>query len=195
MPPSRAELAAKHQRVRELAAAGRSTAAIARELGMDRRDVRKVRATAGIPALPGGTPQLLTVDEKWAERTRPVDGGHLEWTGERQRTSGTPVMRHSGATYTAAAIAFRIQHGTDPDGRAIPACGYPHCVAPDHIDDTARRNRDRAALRIVLGTSERPATCRRSGHDQNIHGRLGPDGVAYCQACKRDDKRTARATA
>ncbi|MCC9307718.1 hypothetical protein LN042_11520 [Kitasatospora sp. RB6PN24] len=140
MPPSRAELAAKHQRVRELAAAGRSTAAIARELGMDRRSVREVRATAGIPALPGGTVQHLTVEEKWAERTRPVDGGHLEWTGEHSTgPSRTPVMRHSGQTYTAGRIAYRIQHGTDPTGHAKPDCGHHRCVAPAHQYDTATR--------------------------------------------------------
>jgi hypothetical protein len=187
MPPSRAELAAKHARVRELAAAGQSTAAIARELGMDRRDVRKVRAAAGIPALPGGGPQPLTVEEKWRQRTRPIGSGHLEWAGETATGSGTPVMRHSGHTYTAARIAYRIQHGTEPAGRVGPGCGMPHCVAPAHQDDTARQQRDRAALRIVMGSAERPATCRH-GHDQSMHGALLPDGRAYCTRCTADRK-------
>lgn len=139
MPPSRAELAAKHQRVRELAALGQSTAAIARELGMDRRSVRDIRTAAGIPSLPGGGVQPLTVEQKWAQRTRELPGGHLEWTGETSTGRGVPVMRHSGATYTAGRIAFRIQHGADPVGQAKPDCGVQHCVAPAHQYDTATR--------------------------------------------------------
>lgn len=195
MPPSRAQLAAKHARVRELAAANHTTADIARALGMDRRDVRKIRNASGLPATLGYEQQPLTLTEKWTERTRPLDGGHLEWTGERQSTSRTPVMRYRGKAYSAAAIAFRIHHGTDPIGQAFAGCGLKHCVAPDHIDDTARRSRDRAALRVVLGTAERPTTCRRTGHDQTIHGRIQPNGAAYCQACKRADKAAARKAA
>ncbi|MFF1792641.1 hypothetical protein ACFVXQ_00110 [Kitasatospora sp. NPDC058263] len=148
MPPSRAELAAKRARLVELATAGRSTSSIATELHMDRRAVRQLRAEAGIPALPGGTPQPLTVEEKWQARTQPLDGGHLGWTGETATGSGTPVMRHSGTTYTAGRIAYRIQHGQDPAGYARPGCGQPGCVAPDHQVDTgatrpARQHRAR----------------------------------------------------
>ncbi|MFJ5923876.1 hypothetical protein ACIQF6_14885 [Kitasatospora sp. NPDC092948] len=194
MPPSRAQLAAKHARVIELATAGRSTASIANELHMDRRQVRQIRADANIPSLPAGRIQTLTVEEKWQQRVRELPDGHLEWTGERQHTSGTPVMRHSGQTYTAARIAYRIKHGTDPIGYATPGCGTRHCIAPDHIDDLPRRTRDRAALRTVLGTRPRSKTCQRSGHDQDIHGRIEPNGSAYCAACKRDDKAKYRKT-
>jgi hypothetical protein len=190
MPPSRAELAAKHERVRRLAAEGWATARIAKELGMDRRDVRAVRNAAGLPVGPF-VQQPLTLEQKWAERTQPVDGGHLEWSGSRA-VSGTPIMIYRGRMYTAAAIAFRIHNGTDPIGYAKASCGTAHCVAPEHVDDAARRARDRAALRIVLGTGERPAFCRRAGHDQTVHGRLSPDGVQYCHACNLTTKATAR---
>jgi hypothetical protein len=66
-----------------------------------------------------------------------------------------------------------------------------NCVAPAHIDDTARRNRDRSALRIVLGTRERPQFCRRADHDQAVHGRLLPDGRAYCALCAVERKHCA----
>ncbi|WBP92206.1 hypothetical protein [Kitasatospora cathayae] len=172
----------KVEPARALLRAGLSNSAIARQLRMDKHDVAKLRAEMGLANVPA---QPLTVEQKWRQRVRELPGGHLEWTGERQRTSGTPVMRHSGQCYTAARIAYRIQHGSDPAGHAAPGCGLTHCVAPGHIDDTARRQRDRAALRIVLGSPQRPSRCRH-GHDQAEHGRFGPDGVAYCAACKTD---------
>ncbi|MFF0295578.1 hypothetical protein ACFYS8_13295 [Kitasatospora sp. NPDC004615] len=196
MPPSRAALAVKHARVRELAAKNVPTAVIARTLGMDRREVRKVRNAADLPAPPRGYErQPLTLEEKWAERTRPLADGHLEWTGERQNASRTPVLRYRGRSYSPAAIAFRMQHGVAPVGQAFSGCGTRHCVAPAHVDDTARRIRDRNALRVVLGTAARPAVCRRAGHDQSVHGRIQPNGAAYCQACKRGDKAAARLAA
>ncbi|MER5641885.1 hypothetical protein ABT095_33730 [Kitasatospora sp. NPDC002227] len=174
---------------RELLEAGLSNSAIARQLHMDKRDVAQLRSEMGLPNIPA---QPLTVEQKWRERTAPLPGGHLEWTGERATGSGTPVLRHSGQAYTAARIAYRIQHGTDPVGHAAPGCGRQHCVAPEHIDDTARRQRDRAALRIVLGSPDRPTHCRH-GHDQAEHGQFLPDGRAYCTRCVADRKRQTTA--
>ncbi|MFE4397193.1 MULTISPECIES: hypothetical protein [Streptomycetaceae] len=138
MPPSRADLAAKRRRARHLLRAGRSTAAVAAELHMDRRAVRQLRIDAGIPALPGGTPQRLTVEEKWRSHTRRTRGGHMTWTGEHTSAGGR-VMRHSGTAYSAHRVAYRIQHGTDPEGHAKSGCGRPGCVAPEHQIDTAER--------------------------------------------------------
>lgn len=137
----------KTEAVAELLAAGLTNTAIGRQLHMERQTVGQIRHELGIPQVPA---QPLTVEEKWRARTCPVDGGHLEWTGERATESGTPVMRHSGETYTAARIAFRIDHGTDPAGYAKPGCGYLGCVAPAHQDDTgqnrpARQHRARYA--------------------------------------------------
>lgn len=186
MAVSRAETARKRAQLLDLAAAGTSTAQIARELHMDRRDVRRLRNEAGHPA-PEKIRQPLTLEEKWRANTRPVDGGHLEWLGECQRTSGTPVMRYRERCYTAAAIAFEIQHGRKPVGQAFAECGFKHCVAPEHVDDTETRVRDRQALRMVLGMRPAKEKCRR-GHDQAAHGRRLPSGVAYCERCRREHR-------
>ncbi|MFD4658012.1 hypothetical protein ACFWP2_20580 [Kitasatospora sp. NPDC058444] len=138
MPPSRAELAAKHARARRLLRAGHSTAAVATALHMDRRSVRQLRIDAGIPARPGGTPQTRTVEEKWRSHTRRTGGGHMTWTGEHT-SGGGRVMRHSGTAYSAHRVAYRIHHGTDPEGYAKAGCGRPGCVAPEHQIDTAER--------------------------------------------------------
>jgi hypothetical protein len=160
--------------------AGLSNSAVSRRLRCDKKRVQALRAELGLPVTPA---QPLTLVEKWTARTREVEGGHLEWTGQRQRPSGTPVMVYSGRTYTAARIAYRIRTGRDPEGYAMPTCAMAHCVAPDHQDDEADRARVREQLRYLTGGRPRPPRCRH-GHDQAKHGRYGPGGVAYCEACK-----------
>ena len=134
------------------------------------------------------SPDLVSA---WRARTREVEGGHLLWAGGQSRR--TPTFRWQGRELSAARIAFMVATGREPEGLVSAGCGVPHCIAPGHVDDTARRQRDRAALRIVLGVpGERPAVCV-AGHDQSVDGRLHADGRAYCQACK--NVRKARAAA
>ena len=187
MPPSRSELAAKHARLLELAAQGWTTQALARELHMDRRDVRRIRNEAGLPTNPVYENQPLTLEEKWRSLTRPVDGGHLDWVGERASRSGTPVLRYRETSYSPAAIAFRIRTGRDAQGRTFAECGHRQCIAPEHVDDLTTRLRDRDALRTILGKHPARPACVH-GHDQDVEGRRTPDGRAYCQACNREKK-------
>lgn len=181
----------KTDAVQQLIGEGLTNTEIGRILRMERQTVGRIRRELGLPNVPH---QPLTLDEKWATFTRPVNGGHLEWTGERQTTSGTPVMRYREHAYTAARIAFRIRHGREPEGYARPECGLPHCVAPAHIDDTTTRLRDREQFRYLLGGRERPETCAH-GHNQGQWGRYETDGRSYCHACKREAKQTQREAA
>lgn len=164
-----------------------SNDAIARQLGVDRAAVRRIRRDAGLPAFVPAE-QTRTLEEKWATHTRPAENGHLEWTGERQTTSGTPVLRYKDACYSPAAVAFRIRHGRDGDGYVYADCGVKHCIAPDHVEDEAGRRQIREQLRYLKGGRERKPACAH-GHDQAEHGRYGPDGRAYCEACKAERKR------
>lgn len=179
-----------HPRDAEIRAllADQSTDAIARQLRVDRAAVRRIRVAVGIPYI--RPEQARTLEEKWATHTKTVDGGHLEWTGEHA-TTGTPVVSYKEKHYSAAAVAFRIKHGRDPDGYAIADCGLKHCVAPDHVEDEAGRRRNREQLRYVLGGRERKPYCVH-GHDQAVHGRYTPDGTAYCGTCTDEQKRAAR---
>ncbi|WP_327403864.1 hypothetical protein OG194_29785 [Streptomyces sp. NBC_01288] len=187
----------KDAQIRQLINEGLSSAAVARQVGADRAAVRRIRAEMGVPSPPL---QPLTLDEKWEERTRPVEGGHLEWTGERGTVSGTPLLRYREQTYTAAAVAFRRRTGTDPVGQVKADCGLHQCVAPDHVEDEPGRLAKREEIRRLKGFGDRPDVCP-GGHDQGVHGRLEGDGRAYCEACKRDArkhpeaKRAARASA
>lgn len=170
----------KDAEIRELLHKGLSSDAIARQIRVDRAAVRRIRGLVGIPS---PEQQPLSLEEKWQERTREVEGGHLEWTGERVNASRTPVMRYRGKTHTAAAIAFRRRTGRDPVGHVKAECDLQQCVTPAHVEDEPGRTRLREQLRLLLGMGERPKSCRR-GHDQAEHGRLLPDGVAYCHLCQ-----------
>jgi hypothetical protein len=167
--------------------AGHSNNQIMRDLRCDKARVRALRRELGLPTFIPAE-QTRTIEEKWALFTRPVDGGHMEWTGTRGTSSGTPVLSYKEKLYTAASIAFKIKTGRDPQGYSIPDCGMTHCVAPQHVDDEAGRQQTRRELRARQGLGDAPATCAH-GHDQAKHGRLETDGRAYCEACKREWRR------
>ncbi|MCX4993809.1 helix-turn-helix domain-containing protein [Streptomyces longwoodensis] len=172
--------------IREQLTQGLSAQAVARVLGVDRAAVRRIRDELGLPPRPA---QPLSLDEKWEQRAKPVEGGHREWTGGRVGLSRTPVMAYRGKTYTAASLAFRRRTGRDPVGQVKAECGMQQCVAPEHVEDEPGRMRLREQLRHLLGMGERPQKCAH-GHAQAEHGRLLPGGVAYCQVCQAQ-RRTA----
>ncbi|GHH30001.1 hypothetical protein [Streptomyces rubradiris] len=167
---------------------GYSNLRISRELHVDKTRVARLRRKYDIPNV---TLQPLTLEEKWATRTKLIDGGHLEWLGERAGATSTPVMRYKEASYSPAAIAFEKKHGRPPQGYVKAECEYPHCVAPDHVNDEAGRQEARRKVRAERGLGDLPTQCVR-GHDQAEHGRLEPDGSAYCGMCKVLDKRAQR---
>ncbi|MEW2393100.1 hypothetical protein AB0933_32540 [Streptomyces venezuelae] len=176
---------ATREQIVEALQAGQSATSIARELRVDRARVRRIRNEVGIevfvPVL-----QLRTMEEAWAQSTKPVEGGHLAWTGLRG-SSGTPVMTYREQSHSPAAIAFRIRTGRDAQGQAFAECGLRHCVAPEHVHDEA----ERIVAREELHSGAAPAACR-YGHDWDVHGRYERDGRAYCARCKWLCKNSAR---
>ncbi|BFP50114.1 hypothetical protein KCMC57_64820 (plasmid) [Kitasatospora sp. CMC57] len=120
--------------IRALLTAGLTNTAISAKLHIDRATVARLRREAGVPDVPR---RPSTLEESWRQRTRPTDGGHMEWTGATV-SGGHPVMRYAGTTYSATRVAYRIQHGQDPAGYAKPNCGRRHCVAPAHQTDTGQ---------------------------------------------------------
>ncbi|WP_051814529.1 hypothetical protein RFN58_07115 [Streptomyces iakyrus] len=167
---------------------GHSNLRISRELRCDKTRVARLRIELGLSNV---VLQPLTLEQKWATKTRPVEGGHLEWVGERAKTSGTPVMRYKEVGYSPAAVAFRMKHGREPQGYVRAECDFKHCVAPDHVNDEAGRQQARLARRAERGMGALPTVCV-SGHDMTEHARLEPDGTAYCGLCKLLDKQAKR---
>lgn len=183
----------KRDQVRALLAT-HSTTQIAAELHMDTRTVRDLREEAGVAyiASPRG---YATAEDKWADHVRPVDGGHLEWTGERAKSKArTPVMRFRDKSVSPAAIAFRKHNGRDPVGQVMAECEHPRCIAPAHVQDEPGRQALRLQLRRIKGLPDPDPVCRK-GHDQAEHGGFERDGRSYCAACKALGKRASRAAA
>jgi hypothetical protein len=180
---------ATRSQIVELLGQGLSNCAIARELHVDKARAGAIRKELGLPNV---AMQPLTLEQKWTARTKAVDGGHLEWTGEHVGPAGTPLMRYKERSYTAAAIAFQIRTGHEPIGYVLAECDHHHCVAPEHVEDEPGRQRTREQLRFLKGGQQRREECPH-GHDQAVHGRYTPDGLrSYCEACKADKKAQAR---
>ncbi|MFI5685865.1 hypothetical protein [Streptomyces sp. NPDC051636] len=175
----------KDAEIRALISAGRHNEAIVRELRVDKSAVRRIRKEMDVPNPPQHSE---TLEEKWAQHTEPLEGGHLRWTGSRAGASGTPVMCYRDKTHTAAAVAFRQRTGRDPVGQVKAECDLRQCVAPDHVEDEPGRTQLREQYRYLLGMGERPAFCK-AGHDQAVHGRYLRTGVAYCSACSTNKKK------
>jgi hypothetical protein len=169
---------------------GHSNSRIMRELRCDKQRVIRIRTELDLPAFVKAE-QTRTLEEKWALFTRPVEDGHLLWTGTRGTSAGTPVLAYKENLYTAASIAFTIQHGRQPHGYVLPDCGMKHCVAPAHVNDEAGRQQTRREARAQRGLGDVPAKCV-SGHDLVEHAKFEPDGTAYCGLCKALDKRAQR---
>lgn len=161
-----------------------SNEGIARTLRVDKHRVGRIRRDLGLPAYQR---QPLTLEQKWRGKTRPVEGGHLAWKGERGSSSRTPILRYKGQCHTAAAIAFRLRTGRAPEGYAFAECGFNHCVEPTHVDDEPGRQLSREQLRYLAGGEKRPAECVH-GHDQAEHGKYESDGRSYCGRCKADQR-------
>lgn len=169
--------------------AGASNAAIVRELHVDKHRVARLRRTAGLPA---HKPHLPTLEEKWATKTKRVEGGHVHWTGSKGSSAGTPVLAYRGTVVTAASVAFRIRTGRAPDGYVLPECDYHHCVAPAHVEDEPGRQKTREQLRYLTGGTARPERCVH-GHDLAVHGKFEENGTSYCGRCTAERRAAARA--
>jgi hypothetical protein len=172
----------KEAQIRRLLEAGLSDTDVARRSGADRHAVTGVRARAGIA--PYEKPlEFATADAKRRAHLRPVEGGHVEWTGERSTGVGTPLLKWQGRSLSPAAMAFEERTGRAPVGMVFAECGFRQCVAPEHVDDEPGRQKVREQLRMLLGMGERPERCS-AGHDQAVYGRLQRNAVHYCARCK-----------
>lgn len=171
--------------------AGHSVYRINRELRADKARIRAIRNELGLDVYVRPE-QTHTIEDKWRLFVRALDGGHMEWTGERGKASGTPLLSFKEKHHSATAVAFRIRTGRDPEGYALPECGMKQCVAPEHVEDEPGRLRLREQLRYLNGGRPIPERCS-NGHARSEHGRIGPDGHAYCNTCKRARERQAAA--
>ncbi len=134
----------------ELLRVGLSDREIGRRLNVDNRTVAAIRTALGLPRHRPGRRPASSPQDLFRQRTQPVPGGHLEWTGYRTN-AGTPFFRWMKKGYTAGRVAFVMQHGREPVGYALPGCDYPGCVAPAHLEDQTMRNQLRTQMADIFG--------------------------------------------
>ncbi|WP_329622955.1 hypothetical protein OG357_23100 [Streptomyces sp. NBC_01255] len=175
---------------------GAANHTIARELGLDKATPARYRAALGMAPVPRSAPNrcTLTLDEKFRQFVRVVDGGHMEWVGRHTKSSGTPVFSFAGRTVTARTVAFQLARGGAPEGYVTTECDHEGCVAPEHVEDEPGRNRLRAQLAALTGQESTRTACVR-GHAAAEHRRYLPNGSPYCGTCQDMAKAAGRAAA
>ncbi|MFE5090633.1 hypothetical protein ACFRCI_09555 [Streptomyces sp. NPDC056638] len=136
--------------IADLLRAGHSDREITRALHIDGKCVAAARAALGLPRHKSGVKAAGSPQDLFRQRTSPVDGGHLEWTGYRTN-DGTPFFRWNKRGYTAGRVSFVMQHGRAPVGYVRPGCGYPGCVAPAHVEDQPMRDQLKKQLAGIFG--------------------------------------------
>lgn len=174
----------KYTEVVNLLRQGLSNKDVVQQIDIHHVTVAKIRREQGIPPHHSGRKSYATAEEAFHARTQPQSGRHLRWTGALSG-SNTPTVMHAGRTLSAYRIAFQIRTGREPEGKVFPACDVPLCVAPECMDDTAARTRDRAALAAILGRRQYAEECSK-GHRYAEAARFLPDGSRYCGACRRE---------
>ncbi|MFF7879150.1 hypothetical protein ACFZDM_33555 [Streptomyces californicus] len=128
---------------------GKSDRAIARELGIARREAAATRRAVGAP--PVKTVYTLTVEQMWHTYARPTyTGGHMDWTGPTNH-AGTPIVKRRQVSHSARGIAFRRRYGRDPVGYVRATCDRPGCVAEEHVADAPMRAELNAQYNAIFG--------------------------------------------
>ncbi|GAA5056321.1 hypothetical protein [Streptomyces similanensis] len=173
-------------RLATLFRAGATDAAAARQLNIAKSTAGLWRRRLGIapaPKQPSSLRSPLTVAEKWQQFVRPVEDGHMEWTG-RRRPGPSAVLEftHHGRVHSARRVAFTIRTGREPEGTVTTECERAGCVAPACVEDEPGRTRSRRHLAVVNGYETPLAECTR-GHATAEHRRYDRDGRPYCAAC------------
>ncbi|MFF9554551.1 hypothetical protein ACF1DY_01785 [Streptomyces albus] len=169
--------------VADLLRQGLSDRRISEQLHVDAKAVAATRKALGLPKHRPGRAPAASLEEAFWARTEPVEGGHLRWTGTRGRHEA-PIVCFRGRRVSAYRVAFGLSHTREPRGHCSPGCGYPGCVAPEHVDDDLDRTRTRAMLHAVQGRQVQGDVCKR-GHEAAEHRRYTSTGRAYCGACSR----------
>lgn len=136
--------------IAELLRAGCSDREVARRLHVDASTAAAARTALGLPRAKSGPKPSGSPQDAFRQRTRPVPGGHLEWTGHRTNC-GTPFFRWAKKPFTAGRVAFVMQHGREAVGNALSGCGYPGCVAPAHMEDQPMRDQLKTQMASIFG--------------------------------------------
>lgn len=120
--------------------AQRSNPAIARELGVPLRMVRRVRTELGLPQFARGRrAEHDSLADAVTARLVLRKDGHTAWGGPCHDTYLTPLVNFAGVTRSVARFLFEEHHGRPPVGYVKSSCGEAHCLTREHLADAAMR--------------------------------------------------------
>ena len=91
-----------------------------------------------------------SLEDVFRTHLEPAIDGHILWTGPVVKPH-TPSVRLDGHMQSAYRVAFRIHHGREPEGFALPTCGMRLCVAGAHLEDRPMRQRTASLFEAIFG--------------------------------------------
>ncbi|WP_020116774.1 helix-turn-helix domain-containing protein [Streptomyces canus] len=135
--------------IAELLLAGMPQAHICRELRCSPLTVQRTREALGLPAPKTCRVLPTTPEAAFAQYTRPIDGGHLQWAGPLKNRA--PFFVHQGQHHYARPFSFRLQHGRGPIGNVTPSCTVERCVAGRCLQDRPMREHTNSLYKAIFG--------------------------------------------
>lgn len=97
-----------------------------RQVHRRKREQAAPAKTAGPRPAPKPKPKKRTLQSLFEDKTAPLDGGHLRWTGK-------PQTWFQGQIYTPKQLCFAAAHGYRAKVRLRSGCGVDDCVLPAHL--------------------------------------------------------------
>jgi len=124
---------------------------IVRQLHVAPLTVQKTREALRLPAPRSGRRfTYASLEEAFCQGAEPVDGGHVRWTGYRDKDN-TPRVCYRQQPQAAPRVAFKLFHGREPVGKALPTCGVKGCIAGEHLADRPMRKANQRADALYDG--------------------------------------------
>lgn len=88
---------------------------------------------------------IHSLRDLWDDRTKPLPGGHIGWTGKSSSFS------FRGLVFTPRQLSFYLDRGHKADGAVKRTCVVVECIHPAHIADGAERRQQQRAAEQYTG--------------------------------------------
>lgn len=177
----------RHDEIADAIRRGLSDPAVARELGLARKTVSRVRHAEELPAWTA----RRSVFEILNDGLVSLPDGHTGWNGCRDN-AGVPQVRFEGGYLRASHLVFRAKHNRPPVGYVKADCEQSHCLTASHLLDDLGRRTLYMQIRSLSGLSGHWNECPCCGGDWATNGRVQPNLQIYCAACSARRMRNLR---